>query len=62
LLRLKKEGDMAADPISDLLNLLKEKWLPDEQKKMIESMIIQLIEEMHDNMVKGEKRGDLPWR
>ena len=53
---------MASDPISDLLNLLKEKWLPDVQKKMIESMIIQLIEEMHDNMQKGETRGDLPWR
>lgn len=53
---------MASDPIGDLLTLLKEKWLPEEQKKMIESMIIQLVEEMYDNMQKGETRSDLPWR
>ena len=57
-----KGGKMASDPIGDLLTLLKEKWLPNEQKKMIESMIIQLVEEMYDNMQKGETRGNLPWR
>ena len=37
---------LSQSPIRDLLDLLHEEWLPDEYKKTLQGLIIELVENM----------------
>ncbi len=38
-----------SSPIRDLLDLLHEDWLPEEHRKSLQSMVIELIENMSED-------------